>query len=376
MRPTLPLPLQDRLFRPAWLGLAWLGPALLLLTLLPAGGCASNETLQTPGPGAEEPQLTTHQVIADDGYRLPLRHWPAQGELGTVVLAVHGFNDHAGSFSVLADALTRQGVEVYAHDQRGFGTTEQRRIWAGHQRLGDDVTLLAELLRERHPNTPLYLIGKSMGAAIVILAMTDDDAPPVDGSVLIAPAVWGQQAMPWYQRLGLWLGVRLVPQLSFSVRTTRRLGIEPTDDETIKRQLAEDPLILRSARVDTLAGLTQAMGEALEAASELPGPTLILYGDEDQVIPAEAFCALLDKLPEPRPTEIPGWRMVLYPDGYHMLTRYTQRGRTEQDIVAWLTNPAGPLPSGHETSRDQAREALCHRGGRHGNRRTADGSMP
>ncbi len=359
MRYIPPLPLQHRRCRRVCLKVAGLRPALLMVALLSAGGCASNATLQSPGPGAEEPRLTTHQVVADDGYQLPLRHWPTHDETGSVVLAVHGFNDHAGSFDVLADALTRQGVEVYAHDQRGFGTTEQRRLWAGHQRLSDDVVLLADLLRERHPHTPLYLIGKSMGAAIVILAMTDDDPPPVDGSVLIAPAVWGREAMPWYQRMGLWLGVRLIPQVSFSVRTTRRMGIEPTDDEAIKRQLAQDPLILRSARVDTLAGLTQAMGRALEAASELPGPTLILYGDEDQVIPAEAFCALLENLPEPAPTETPVWRMALYPDGYHMLTRYTQRARTEQDIVAWLTNPAGPLPSGHETSRDQAEEALC-----------------
>ncbi|RCV87781.1 alpha/beta hydrolase [Billgrantia montanilacus] len=349
LRCILPLALQNGLLKPVW----------LITALLAVGGCASDATLQSPGPGAEEPRLTTHQVVADDGYRLPLRHWPAQNEAGSVVLAVHGFNDHAGSFNVLADALTRQGVEVYAHDQRGFGTTEQRRLWSGHQRLSDDVALLADLLRERHPHTPLYLIGKSMGAAIVILAMTDDDPPPVDGSVLIAPAVWGREAMPWYQRLGLWLGVRLIPQVSFSVRTTRRLGIEPTDDEAIKRQLAQDPLILRSARVDTLAGLTGAMDSALEAASELPGPTLILYGDEDQVIPAEAFCALLDKLPEPG-SKTPGWRLVLYPDGYHMLTRYTQRERTEEDIVAWLTNPAAPLPSGHETSHSQARKTLCH----------------
>ncbi|RDB43800.1 alpha/beta fold hydrolase [Halomonas sp. DQ26W] len=333
----------------------------MIVVLLTVGGCESNATLQSPGPGPVEPRLTTHQVVADDGYLLPLRHWHAQGDIGSVVLAVHGFNDHAGSFEFLADALTRQGVEVYAHDQRGFGTTNQRRLWPGHQRLSGDVALLVDLLRERHPDTPLYLIGKSMGAAIVILAMTDDTPPSVDGSVLIAPAVWGREAMPWYQRLGLWLGVRLIPQVSFSVRTARRLGIEPTDDETIKRQLARDPLILRSARVDTLHGVTDTMDRALHAAQDLPGPALILYGDEDQVIPAEAFCALLERLtatPETQ-TEL-SWRLALYPDGYHMLTRYTQRERTEQDIVAWLTTPAAPLPSGHETSHDQARETLCH----------------
>ncbi|PMR72249.1 alpha/beta fold hydrolase [Billgrantia endophytica] len=330
--------------------------AVVLLVL--ATGCASRANLQIPGPGAEEASFSSYQVVADDGYRLPLRHWPAKGEPTTVVLAVHGFNDHAGSFGVLAGALSSQGIEVYAYDQRGFGTTEQRRLWPDHQRLSDDVTMVAKLLRDRHPDTPLHLVGKSMGAAIVILALTGDTPPPVDGSVLIAPAIWGKEIMPWYQRLGLWVGVRLMPQVSFSARTTRRLGIEPTDDEEIMRQLARDPLLLRSARIDTLDGLTQTMGLALEASGSLPGPTLILYGDDDQVIPAGALCTLLERLPDPATGA--GWRMALYPGGFHMLTRYTRRERTEEDIAAWLVDPAAPLPSSKEVTRDKARKALCN----------------
>lgn len=333
--------------RPGWLLGTWLALALCL------SACAGPQR-QSPGPAPSTPQLTPHLVIADDGYRLPLRHWPAMGDTRAVALAVHGFNDHAGSFEIMASALTPHGIAVYAHDQRGFGTTAQRRLWPGHERLRDDVILLAGLLRERHPDTPLYLVGKSMGAAVVLLAMSADTPPPVSGSVLISPAVWSQATMPWYQRLGLWLGVRLFPQASFSVRTPRRLGIEPTDDEAIKHRLASDPLILRSARVDTLYGLTHTMGLALEAAEELPPPSLILYGDADQIIPMPAYCALLQRLPDSE-----GIRLALYPGGYHMLTRYTRRDRTEQDLAAWLLAPGGKLPSGYEVTRVSTLASRC-----------------
>ncbi|MCE8020091.1 alpha/beta fold hydrolase [Halomonas sp. MCCC 1A11036] len=327
---------------------------LIALAFLPLlAGCAG-PVLQTPGPVQSTPQLTPYQVIADDGYRLRLRHWPAAGETRAMVLAVHGFNDHAGSFELLASALTPHGIEVFAHDQRGFGTTHQRRLWAGHERLSDDVVMLARLLSEHHPDTPLYLVGKSMGAAVALLAMAADEAPPVDGSVLISPAVWGKQTMPWYQRLGLWLGVRLMPQATFSVRTTQRLGIEPTDDEEIKRLLASDPLILRSARIDTLDGLTLTMSLALEASERLPSPALVLYGNEDQVIPAEAYCALLARLPNDEAI-----RLAFYPDGYHMLTRYSQRERTEQDLAAWLLDPTAELPSGFEVASEIVLAMWC-----------------
>ncbi|EPC00522.1 hypothetical protein L861_06165 [Litchfieldella anticariensis FP35 = DSM 16096] len=332
--------------------------SLLLLLMLPLTlwGCGSRAVIQAPGPGAPAASLESFWVTASDGYRLPLTHWTTEGHQRAVVLAVHGFNDHGGSFEILANALTDHGIEVYAYDQRGFGTTAQRRLWPGDERLSKDVDTIARLLRERYPETPLYLVGKSMGAAVVLLTMADDDPPPVDGSVLISPAVWGQSTMPWYQRMGLWLSVRLYPSYTFSARLTQRLGIEPTDDPEIKRRLAEDPLILRSARVDTLYGLTMMMDKALQAASQLPGPALILYGEEDQIIPRKAICDMLERLPNADTTP---WRMALYPAGYHMLTRYTQRHLTHDDIAAWLLDPMAPLPSGDEVSVNDAKRILC-----------------
>lgn len=335
--------------------------ALLALSAWLLAGCGQ-ALRQQPGPGPEAVRLEPGWAVTEDGYHLPLRHWPAGGahrhEPRARVLAVHGFNDHGGSFDVMAEALTAHGIATYAHDQRGFGLTAQRRIWPGHQRLVADVRHLVTLLQARDPDTPLYLVGKSLGAAVVLLTLAQDP-PPVAGSVLISPAVWGLDAMPWYQRAGLWLGVRLIPSVSFSASSVRRLGIEPTDDPEIRERLARDPLILRRARVDTLHGVSETMSLALEAARDLPAPALILYGDEDQVIPSEAICALLERLPE-RGSDVPGWRLALYPDGYHMLTRYTRRERTEADLAAWLLDPSAALPSSHERTRDQAREALCH----------------
>ncbi|RUA22653.1 hypothetical protein DSL92_04605 [Billgrantia gudaonensis] len=78
-------------------------------------------------------------------------------------------------------------------------------MWPGHARLAQDVTtLLARLLHERHPDTPLYLVGKSMGAAVVILSSPTTPHPRWPWQRADLPAVWGFDTMPWYQRLGLY----------------------------------------------------------------------------------------------------------------------------------------------------------------------------
>jgi alpha-beta hydrolase superfamily lysophospholipase len=335
-------------------GVAMTTPIAWLVMAIALGACTAGGREESALRDSVAPRLGANEVIAKDGYRLPLRRWSAESSPRAVVLAAHGFNDHAGSFAELAEALAPRGITLYAHDQRGFGATARRGIWQGHERLVDDLELVAKLLRERHPEAPFYLVGNSMGAAVVLLALADETPPPVDGSVLISPAVWGFDAMPWYQRQALWLGVRLFPSQSLPSRWADHLDIEATDDPAIKREMAKDPLILRHTRVDTLHGLARTMDLGLEAGRELPAPALILYGEEDQIIPAEAICALLGRLPNNE--EI---RQVLYPHGYHMLTRYTRRDLTEADIGTWLLDTEAELPSGHEVTRQEMRRVLC-----------------
>lgn len=329
------------------LGLLGLGTVL--------GGCVAPGG-DHQGPGDRPPALKEDAIIARDGYLLPLRHWQAEGEARGAVLALHGFNDYSKAFEVLAEPVTSLGFDLYAYDQRGFGKTQPAGLWPGEALLIQDALTASQLLRERYPEKPLYLMGESMGAAVSIIALTGEEPAPVNGAVLISPAVWSRKTMPWYQRFALWVGERLMPGLSFSGETADRIGVQPTDDPEVMRQMALDPLVLKSSTVASLSGITDVMDDALEAGSRLSGETLILYGDRDEVIPARPFCALLKRLPVDQAAP---WRLALYPEGYHMLTRYTGSEQVENDILAWLEDPAGSLPSGHESGRQEALKHLC-----------------
>ena len=156
-------------------------------------GCVSEMAL--PGPADTKPHLADGAFVMRDGASLPYRKWEADPSAGAdpwaVVLALHGFNDSRDAWEVPAPDLTAAGIVLYAPDQRGFGAAPGRGLWAGTQAMVDDAATMARLLRARYPHARLFLMGESMGGAVLMRLATEAEAPPVDGYVLVAPAVWG-----------------------------------------------------------------------------------------------------------------------------------------------------------------------------------------
>lgn len=314
--------------------------AVLLTAVLAACG----PRVMEPGPLAAVPApavLTEEVFLTPDGYRLPVRHWAAQGQPEAVVLALHGFNDYSRAFEATGRYLSNLGVEVWAYDQRGFGAAPGRGLWPGTEALTGDVTAMAQALKQRRPDVPLYLLGESMGGAVVIAAMTSAAPPPVDGVILSAPAVWGQQSMPPLYRATLALASWTMPWLELS---GRGLGLMPSDNIEMLRALSRDPLVIRETRVDTIKGLVDLMDVAYEKVDEVPGPVLYLYGERDEIVPPEPTAAAVAALPD-RGDRV---RVVTYDDGWHMLLRDLQAETVHADIAAWMDHPTLPLPSGEE----------------------------
>ncbi|MEX0385971.1 alpha/beta hydrolase [Spiribacter onubensis] len=299
---------------------------------------------------------TPHRLVMPDGTALPLRRWGPAPEAGgspsAVILGLHGFNDHAGGFIAVARAMSAADIAVYAYDQRGFGGSDQRGAWPGAGQLISDARWALNRLRQRYPQTPIHLIGLSMGGAVASLLMDRSPSPDVKSAVLVAPAFWGRGVMPWYQRFALWAGEQVAPDLTLS---SQNLDIEPTDEPTVMEALRNDPRWIRAPSVDAMAGIADLMDQALQALPRFDGPpTLIQYGGMDEVIPPEAACAMFSALPAGTP-----WRAAFYPDGYHMLTRYSGSPAVLGDIRAFLTNSGSVLPSGRGIGQQAARQAVC-----------------
>jgi acylglycerol lipase len=318
----------------------------LLIGAALALSAACTPVVLPAGPAMTAPVLQEEVIVATDGALLPLRRFPPSREPKAVVLALHGFNDHSGNF--LTDSLEQfneAGLLVYAYDQRGFGRAPNRGYWAGAETMATDAITAARLLRARHPGLPLYLMGESMGAAVAILAGTAEAPPPVDGYVLLAPALWSREVMNPFMRGGLWLIARTIPILGFQGGVG---GIVASDNMDALRRLGRDPLVIRVTRVDAAVGLVNLMDAAFAAvprccrtATGETVPTLMLYGAQDQIVPAYAVREALRQLPADTPI-----RLGVHRRGYHLLLSDRNREAVVRDILAFLAAPDAPLPSG------------------------------
>ncbi len=340
--------------------------AALLPALLAAGLAACAPNRMPPGPGPTSPRLEPERLVAHDGAALPLRSWLPDGlhrdKPKAVILALHGFNDYSKAFEAPGNWWAARGFAVYAYDQRGFGETEHHGLWAGTETLVEDVRTASALLRARHPDTALILLGESMGGAVAIAALTGPAAPRVTGVVLSAPAVWARSTMPIHQRIALWLAERVMPGARFS---GGGLKIQASDNIEMLRALGRDPLVIKRTRVDAMGGLTDLMSAALAAGPALQTPALLLYGERDEVVPEEPTFAFWRSLPHRAGRR---QRPALYGEGWHMLLRDLQAETVMADVAFWIGDRQAPLPSGadlaaqsalarHETEREAGKAA-------------------
>jgi alpha-beta hydrolase superfamily lysophospholipase len=316
--------------------------SILAATLL--GACAPMiQQVGRPGAAFAGPRLEDHDVVSFDGSRLGLMRWVPQGaEPWAVIVGVHGMNDYANAFHLAAPFWARQGIATYAYDQRGFGRSPARGVWAGEAVMTEDLRTVTALVRQRYPHAVIAVAGESMGAAVAIEAFASDRPPDASRLILVSPAVWGWSSQPLPYKTALWIvahvdGGSVINPPSF---VTDHIQASDNMDELIA--MGRDPLELWGARTDALYGLVSLMQHAWRDTGALKVATLDLHGEHDQIIPRRPALQAASRL---APTN----RSAEYAKGWHLLLVDKQAETVWRDIAAFIADPGAPLPSGAPT---------------------------
>ena len=311
------------------------------LAVLMLAGCTPLMVQQAGRPplGFEGAHIEQSSIVSFDGARLGLSEWDAPGDPWAVVVAVHGMNDYANAFHMAAPWWAEQGVTTVAYDQRGFGRSPGRGVWAGDELMVEDLRTVTSLVRRKYPHALLVVAGESLGGAVAAEAFASDRPPAADRLVLLSPAVWGWAAQPLPYKTLLWFAANFTGPKVYTPPSWLTSKISPTDNRDELIAMGRDPLMIWGARSDTIYGLVSTMDKAAANVGRTSLPTLYLYGAHDQIIPKKAAFKAAARL---KPTD----RSAYYAKGWHLMTRDRQGPVVWNDILAFIRDPAAPLPSG------------------------------
>ena len=323
-------------------------PLVLALALALCACAPIVQQAATPPPGFAGPRLEADDFISFDGARLAMKRWePPAGPDGkvepwAVIVGLHGMNDYSNAFHLAGPAWAADGIATYAYDQRGFGASPGRGIWAGDDLMMEDARTLTALVRRRYPHAIIALAGVSMGGSIAIEAFASDRPPVADRLVLLGPGVWGWSNQPLPYRTALWITAHtargsVVNPPDFIVRK-----VQPSDNIPELIRMGRDKLMIWGARPDTLYGLVGAMEHAQQDIGRVRAPTAYLAGQNDKIIPKAPTLRAVRRL---KPTDRSAW----YPKGYHLLLVDRQAPVVYRDVESFIRDPAAPLPSGAPT---------------------------
>ncbi len=295
--------------RKKWTGRQWAPTRLWLVLALLVPGCATQENVlqakahEDAGGFVQVGRLRTFYV------QKGAKDQPA-------LVLIHGIAASTFSFRHNIEPLAAH-FAVYALDLKGFGATDKPLGGYGLDDLRDHVSGFMDVMGLGHA----VLIGNSMGGEVAIrLALSQPER--VDGLVLIDPAGfmrwWDTPLEGRVMTLAPGIGELLTAPLPLQRRVNRRVVARYLrrvyHDPTLVTPEVVDGYYLPMARMAGNRGFLARMrahdwGGVADRIGEITAPTMVLWGEEDQLIPvahAERFRGAL-----------PDAKIIVYPDAGH-----------------------------------------------------------
>jgi alpha-beta hydrolase superfamily lysophospholipase len=260
--------------------------------------------------------------------------WHPDGKVRAILAIAHGLGAHSGRYGNVVQHLIPKQYAVYGLDSRGHGRSlGQRGYINSWTEFREDLRAFIQLIQTQQPGCPIFLMGHSLGAVIVLdyVLRYPQEASALQGVIALAPTL-GKVGVSKIRLLVGQILSRVWPRFTLSTGIDLSAG---SRDEKILAAYAQDPLrhTRASARLATEFFTTVDWINAHAADWQLP--LLILHGGADRVALPEGgdiFCQRVSCVDKKR---------IEYPEAYHELQDDLNYQEVLADLEDWLE---GHLP--------------------------------
>ncbi|PPR43208.1 MAG: hypothetical protein CFH30_00278 [Alphaproteobacteria bacterium MarineAlpha8_Bin1] len=275
--------------------------------------------------------------LFDKNYDFNLVNWQTEENSNIIILAIHGYNDYSKAFKEPAKIFSKHGISTYSFDLRGFGTNNSFGEWFELEIHCHDIKKIITDLKFRNPSKKIYLLGESMGGAISISLVNRIDELPLDGLILVAPAIWNFSESNYLKSIFLKFFSTIFPKLRVSGKGI--IQIRPSNNIEMLKEYSNDPFVIHKPNLKSLNGIANLMDQSFHDAKEYilnpKFPTLIIIPMIDEIVPRKPLIEILKvKKEKEKINKLVNFK--IYENNFHMILRDMDGNKITNDIKNWV----------------------------------------
>jgi alpha-beta hydrolase superfamily lysophospholipase len=223
--------------------------------------------------------MAVERIRTHDGLSLVVEHREVAGARARLVI-VHGYAEHRGRYTKLADQLEARGIECHLFDLRGHGTSEGPR--AHVPRFADyldDLDRVVSSVRACGGTAPLLLLAHSLGG-LIALAYVRQHPGAFDALAVSSPFLGPAFRVPRIRAMLARVLSRVTPRLLLPN------GLNPrwvSRDEAVVAAYVADPLIFSTTTPRWFMEITAAQRALIAHSEEIKTPALFLLARSDRI---------------------------------------------------------------------------------------------
>ena len=213
------------------------------------------------------------------------------------LLCIHGLGLHNETYEPFGKIMAAHGIATYALDMRGFGSYRNAK---GHEEVDfdgclDDLYRTLKSIRRAQPGKPVFLLGESMGGAIVLhaMAMRPD---LIDGLISSVPA--GDRYKQG--KTSLKVAFQFLKDRNKPINVGEDVVNQATEKPELRAAWINDPLARMNLSPKELLQFQQFMNQNHDYCKAIKDkPVLVVYGCQDKLVKPEGTEELYKELSTP-----------------------------------------------------------------------------
>ncbi len=202
-----------------------------------------------------------------------------------------------------------------------------------------------------------------MGGAIVLSLANVEKNLPIDGIILVAPAIWNFTQTNYFKSLTMRILSNVFPKLEVSGESF--VEVKASDNLKMLKELSKDPFFVHKPNFKSLYGMIRLMDSSYKDASiffqDPSYDVLLLIPIKDEIVPRRPLLKLLEdeKIKRNINNKI---KLAVYTFSFHMMLRDNQGDFITREIKQWLFDKesVGNLKSFEESLKELQKQKFYH----------------